>query len=113
MEKGNDAVGRQAGEKITCVLGKRNGMWETWKYKYMVPPALLGTTLSGGTFLERLEILPVIFFFLWGLLFLHPTGEIPICADISEIWGHRVSIICQSFTDPFSTATCPATSLYV
>lgn len=34
-------------------------MWETWKNKYMVPPALLGTTLSG--FLERLEILPAIF----------------------------------------------------
>jgi len=52
-------------------------MWETWKNKYMVPPALLGTTLSGGTFLERLEILPAIissygvsFFFIQQVKFL-------------------------------------------
>ena len=45
------------------------------------------------------------YFFLRGLLFLYPTGEVPICAAIAEIQGHSVSIIiCQSFTDPSSTS---------
>lgn len=51
----------------------------------MVPPTLNRTTLSGHTFLERLEIVSD-YFFLQGLFFLYPTGELHISVAIAETW---------------------------
>lgn len=77
----------------TCAF--RENMLETWKNKYMVPPALHGITLSGHTFLGRLEILAVIIpSYRVSLLFLYPTGELHICVAITEVWdtGFLLSI---------------------
>lgn len=46
-------------EKYYLCFKKRKGMLEIWKNIYMVPPALQ-RTLSGHTFLERMETLPAI-----------------------------------------------------
>lgn len=67
------------------LYGKEMGCGKPGRINIWFPqPALEAPTLSGGTFLERLEIPPAIISS-EGLLFLHPTGEVSICAAIAEI----------------------------
>lgn len=82
----NNAADSYAGKKAPCVLRERNRMQETWKNKFMVPPSLLRTAWDGCIFFRKIGDSAREDFFLWRLLFLYPTGELPICVAISEIW---------------------------